>query len=102
MANQPVKKFSFGKCNCAVFENEYKGKKTYSLKFTKSYKKDDNEWVNTDNFFMTDVRDLYILIGKILSNAVRETIPERKSEPPPASRPEEREVENEDYGDLPF
>jgi len=91
---KPVKEFSIGKVRVAVFQGEYKGKTTYSFKFQKSYKDEGKgEWVNTEYFYPTDLRDLHILVGKLVINQVKERTPEPEPQP---------ELESEPESDLPF
>ena len=100
----PVKEFKFGKVSAAAFEGEYQGKKTYSFKFQKSYKKD-GEWKRTDYFTSVDLRDVYILIGRILNNQVREIVPQaKKSEPEyiPPDPSDDDAPESDGEPDLPF
>lgn len=74
----PIKTFNLGKCSGAVFENDYKGKKSYSFKFQKSYQDSNKKWVNTDFFYATDLRDLYALIGYLLDKQVKERVPQNQ------------------------
>ena len=71
--SKPIKKYSVGQVSAAVFENEYKGKKTYSIKFQKSYLKDE-QWVNTEFFNETDMRSLCILVNVIAGKQLKETV----------------------------
>ena len=70
----PIKEISFGKVKAAVWEGDYQGKKTYSVTLNKSYLKD-NKWNNSNYFTTTDLRDLYILVGSMLSKNVKERVP---------------------------
>ena len=72
--SKPIREYSLGKCKAAVFQGEYDGKPTYSVKFQKSYKKDD-EWKNTDYFNLTDLRDLAALVNGMLTKQIKERIP---------------------------
>lgn len=71
----PVKCYSLGKIQAAIFENEYQGKKSYSVKFSKSYKDQQGNWKNTDSFYLNELRDLYGLIGCMLDKQVKERTP---------------------------
>ncbi len=70
--SKPINKFSFGKVQGAVWENDYQGKKSYSMTFQKSYQDKDKNWKHTSFFTMVDLRDLYVLVGSILSKQVKE------------------------------
>ena len=76
----PIKEYSLGKCKAAIFENEYQGKKSYSVKFQKSYTDKGGNWKNTDFFSQPDLRDLYGLIGSMLHKQVKERIPKQSSQ----------------------
>lgn len=94
MGDAPVKKIRKGKINCAIFQNEFQGKTTYSYKFQKSYKNKDGDWQNTDNFYASDLRDLEILVREINNKMVKfdNVKPQPESEPESQEQPE----------DLPF
>ena len=69
--SKPVKEYQLGQIKAAVFEGDYQGKKTYSVKFQKSYKKGD-QWTNTDFFTLVDLRTLAILVNTMVSKQVKE------------------------------
>ena len=80
----PVKSYSLGKIQAAIFENEFNGKKSYSIKFSKSYQDKQGNWKNTDNFYLTELRDLYALVGFMLDKQVKERIPkQQRGQPQP-------------------
>lgn len=88
----PIKTYRLGKISGAVFENEYKGKKNYSVKFQKGYKNKEDKWVNTDFFSQADLRELYILVGEIVGRQVVTQGPQR------AQAPQEKSFDNTPQG----
>ena len=78
---RPVKEYSLGKVKAAIFEGEYEGQKTYSVKFQKSYKDKSGNWKNTEYFSNTDLRDLGMLIITMMGKQVKERTPQANGEP---------------------
>lgn len=97
MANRPIKEFALGKCKAAVFQGDYKGQKTYSVKFQKSYQSN-GQWTNTDFFNLTDLRDLHGLIGCMLDKQVKERVPgQNNPKKPDMVEPEQVKDELENF-----
>ena len=67
----PIKKFKFGKVEAAVWENDKNGQKYYTTILSKSYLQG-KEWKQTTSFASTDLRDLYILLGSMLSKQIKD------------------------------
>ena len=87
MANKPIQKISNGRVSCAVWEGEYKGNKTYSFSFQKSYKGEDG-WKNTGFFSMSDLHNLravcdYLIMKDIMKKSNGKKNEQKKSEDVP-------------------
>lgn len=107
MANLPVKVYKLGFCKAAVFQSDYQGKPSYSIKIQKSYfDKKEGAMKNTDYFSLTDIRDLYGLIGAMLHNQVKTETPQQRQpsqQPAPATSQQPATIEFEDVGgDVPY
>lgn len=101
--SRPVKEFSSGKVKAAVFQGEYNGKATYSFKFQKSYlDPKTQQWVNSDYFYATDLRDLYILVTKLVVGQVKERTPEQVQESQPQQPQQIQESQPDSDPNLPF
>lgn len=100
----PIKKYSMGKVQGAVWEKEYKGKPSYSMTFQKSYQNKEGKWEQTNFFTMVDIRDLFILIGGILSKQVKEFKNEKPqgNTLPKKDKQEEMNMDTDDFNDSPF
>ena len=83
--SKPIKNYSLGKVQCAIFQGDYQGKPTYSFKFQKSYQKD-NKWENTDFFGATDLRELAGLVNHMLSLQVKVRTPGEQTRQPDAKQ----------------
>lgn len=84
----PLKKYSLGRVNAAVWENDFQGEKSYSFSFQVSYKNKAGQWENKQFFTPSDLPALaelcHFLTGKSLTNKTGKT----EQEPEPVSRPE--------------
>jgi len=68
---------SLGHCKAAIFKSEQYN--SYSVKFQKSYKNKEGNWQNSEYFNLTDLRDLYAMVGFMLDKQVKERIPGQKA-----------------------
>jgi len=104
--NLPIKRLSLGKCQAALWKKEFEGKPSYSVSFQKSYKGQDGQWKNSNFFTLPDLRDLYILVGHITNNQVKEYKNESKPKPKPAEIVKEAFPDNDvgfdDVDDIEF
>lgn len=77
--SHPIKKFSSGKVNCAVWAQEYNGQLSYKYSFQKSYKNPKTgEWENTNSFTITDLHDLVTVCNKLLNENIKEHAPQQQ------------------------
>ena len=68
---RPVKEFRMGQIKAAVWENEFDGKKGYSVSLNKSYKAKNGEWKDTQFYNDKDLKDIIILFTAMLTNKVK-------------------------------
>ena len=69
----PIKSYSLGHVTGAIFEGDYKGKKTYSFKFQKQRYDDATKKSVYGDFFSTaDLANLATLVQKMAISTVKE------------------------------
>jgi hypothetical protein len=103
MAYLPVKTYRLGNCQAAIFESDYQGKKSHSIKLSKSYKTKDGKWNNTDFFYLTDIPALHGLLGAMINNQVKTSVPQQQQKQIPApQQPEELNFDDIGSEEVPF
>src|SRR3990167_8996862 len=70
MASKPVKRYKLGNVEATLFEGDYQGGKSYSVKFQKSTKGQDGKWTNSDFFTLAELRALAHVINHIIGKKV--------------------------------
>lgn len=80
---RPIKKLSLGNVRLAIWENDFKGNKSYNYTPEKNYvDKKTNEWKTTNNFSGTDLDCLDRLIQMVRLKNVKELLPKPPKEEP--------------------
>ena len=96
----PIKNHQVGKVRATVWENEWQGKKNYSVTFKKNYMDKNKEWKNSEFFTQVDLRDLCILVLGLLTKQIKSTDIKKKQEP--TSEPSQESNQEPDFDDIPF
>ena len=99
---KPISKFQFGKVTGTVWENDYKGEKSVSFSFQKSYKDKDGNWQNVGFFNKTDLRDLGYLVDALNLRFVKELKKTADKEDKPVTEMGKELSKDEVPEDLPF